>query len=220
MRVSFMVYPEPGSEAPDPSRERGRGSEPPEGVDRGRLVGRASTTMSGITSVVPARFTSDLATSETAIAFAWARTPRPRTPGTTFFSIRLAIEVVDFFRGKVALRKLRAHSAALGFPLDRNMAMVVTTDRLLIWRSARHSLRDPVLLGGVPRTRITSAAFPYVGGEWKVIRVQLEDGVRVQFFANPASADAFVDALNGRRGDIESQQPRSVVPERHDLGGT
>jgi len=153
---------------------------------------------------VPARFSSDIATSETAIAVAWARTPRPNTPGTTFYSIHAAIEVVDFFRGRVALRKLRADSAAAGFPLDRKMAMVVTTDRLLIWRAARHSPRLPVLLGDVPRARITSATFPYVGGGWKVVRVELEDGVRVQFFVDPVSAVAFVDALDGGRAEVAS----------------
>ena len=119
-------------------------------------------------------------------------------------SIHAAIEVVDFFRGRVALRKLRADSAAAGFPLDRKMAMVVTTDRLLIWRAARHSPRLPVLLGDVPRARITSATFPYVGGGWKVVRVELEDGVRVQFFVDPVSAVAFVDALDGGRAEVAS----------------
>jgi hypothetical protein len=156
---------------------------------------------------LPARFASDVAPSEAAIAFAWARTPRPRTPRATFVSIHVAVEVVDWFRGKVALRKLRTRSAAGGFPLDRKMAMVVTTDRLLIWRAARHGVRPPVLLGEVPRARITSASFPYVGGGWKVVRVQLQDGVRVQFFVDPASADEFVVALNGGRAELPTMQP-------------
>jgi hypothetical protein len=157
-----------------------------------RQAGSESALVAG---AIQPRFLTELSASERPESFAWAAIPRQRTPGMTEASIRFLIEVVDLIRSPFARRKLRERSAGVGFPLDHKMAMVVTNERVIIWRSSRRSLRSPVLVGSVPRSRIRSASFPFVGGHWKLVEVSLTTGARVRFRVDNQNAAAFVTSL-------------------------
>jgi hypothetical protein len=117
----------------------------------------------------------------------------------TFLGVRVFVEVADLVRSRVALGKLRARSLVAGFPLDRKMAMLITTHRLVIWRASRRDFRAPRLLGEVARCQIKSARFPFVGGGWRIVDVHLIDGHGVRFLVDGRAAEEFVAAL-GRAG--------------------
>lgn len=81
------------------------------------------------------------------MAFTWALVPRSHSPGLSYLGIRMVVDSVDLVRSRLALRTIRDRTANPGFPLDRNMAMLATSQRLVIWRASRQGLRAPKLLG-------------------------------------------------------------------------
>jgi hypothetical protein len=110
--------------------------------------------------------------------------------------IRIAVDVVDALRNRLHLRRLRQPSFAGGFPLDRNMAIAATSDRLLLWSASARPRRIKVFLGAVPRSRIQSATLPYSGGgPWRTLRINTVDGVRLQLQVETGSADRLTSAL-------------------------
>jgi hypothetical protein len=131
------------------------------------------------------------------MAFTWALVPRSQSPGLSFLGIRVVVEAVDLVRSRLALRTIRVRSANLGFPLDRKMAILATSQRLLIWRASRQGLRAPKLLGEVARDHIASARLPFIGGGWRVVEVNLVDGSGVRFLADRRFAEQFVGVLRG-----------------------
>jgi len=130
------------------------------------------------------------------MAFTWALVPRSHSPGLSFLGIRIVVEAVDLVRSRLALRTIRDRSANLGFPLDRKMAMLATSRRLLIWRASRHALRAPKLLGEIARDHISSARLPFIGGGWRVVEVNLVDGSGVRFLAHGRYAEQFAGVLS------------------------
>ncbi len=145
---------------------------------------------------LPARLRADLRPDERVLAFAWGWMPTKRTGYLTDASTAAIISTVDLVRGWKASRIARERSAAIGFPLDRHMAMAVTEDRLVIWRASRRVIRAPRLLGDVPLSRIRSARLPYIGGGWKVVEVRLVDGRGIRFLADRHHAEGLAQALS------------------------
>jgi hypothetical protein len=145
---------------------------------------------------VPARLRAILRSDEQVIAFAWAQVPRRRTGYLTDATTAAIVDAVDLVRGFFAARRLRERSVAFGFPLDRHMAMIVTNDRLVVWSTSRWTLRAPVHLSDLPRSRILSARLPYVGGGWRVVEVSLVGGRGVRFLADGRNAESLVKALS------------------------
>jgi hypothetical protein len=155
--------------------------------------------MTAEASEVPARFRSAVRTDELPLAFVWARVPRPRTARATFLSIHFVVEAIDLVRGKLKLRELGERSVAMGFPLDRNMAMLATDARLVIWRASRRGSAAPTLLGEVSRGQIASARLPFIGGgRWPPVEVNLINGQRVRFLADGQGAERFAQVLSGQ----------------------
>ena len=111
---------------------------------------------------IPPPFLTDIREDEVALTFAWARVPRPRTGYLTILGVGVLIQAVDLVRGRRQRNSVRKGSAEINFALDRNMAMVVTSERLLIWRASRPAIKAPVLIGEVARHRIASVNRPFV----------------------------------------------------------
>jgi hypothetical protein len=143
---------------------------------------------------VPPEFTVKLSDSESAVAFTRARVSRGATGGHTFLLVWVFIWIADAVRNRRQIRDVRERSAALGFPLDRNMAMVATTDRLLVWRTGRGG---PTQLGQVARSEIASARLPYIGGgPWRTVELRMVNGVGIRFKVEAATAELFTNALD------------------------
>jgi len=145
---------------------------------------------------VPARFLSVVRAEEKAVAFTWALAPGRRTNTNTFVAIWPFIYAFDLLRSRRDRPKLREVTAAAGFPLDRKMAMLATTQRLVIWSAAQRGVKKPALLGEVARDWIFSARLPYVGGGWRVVEIRLIDGRAIRFYADRHHADKFAAALD------------------------
>jgi len=131
---------------------------------------------------VPEEFLSALRPDEVPLTFLWARVPGTHVRTRTFASILGFILVFDTVRNRAALPELRLCSLANGFPLDRKMAIVVTTKRLLIWRASPRRLMAPVLLGEVSRRSIASAHLPFVGGRGGRLTYDWWTGARSGFW--------------------------------------
>jgi len=144
---------------------------------------------------LPARIQSEMPTKEAALAFVWARVPRPRTGYLTLLGIGPFIQLVDLIRGRRQRKVVREGSREINFPLDRNMAMAVTSQRVLIWRASRHARTRPVLLGEVTRDRIAAAKLPFVNDGWQWVEVRLVGGGGVRFLVDGKGAEDFVRAL-------------------------
>jgi hypothetical protein len=142
---------------------------------------------------IPPELTGGLAETEDALAYAKALLPRGATGGHTFIAVWFFVWIVDAIRNRRHLRNIRERSSALGFPLDRHMVMLVTSDRLLVWKTGR---RSPEVLGQVPRSEIIAAKLPYVGGSaWRTVELRLNSGYGIRFKIDGASAEGFVSAL-------------------------
>jgi hypothetical protein len=138
-----------------------------------------------------------LADGEPALAFVWARIQKFGTPYNTFVPFVVVFEGVDFVRNRLHMAKVRGATLNLGFPLDRNMAMVVTPQRLLIWKAHRHPRRVGEFLGDVPQARIAAARQPFSnGGPWKTVHVWLTDTRKLQFQVDAETSERFVAALD------------------------
>jgi hypothetical protein len=79
------------------------------------------------------------------------------------------------------------------------MAMVVTVNRLLIWKAHRYPRRLGAFLGEVPQARIATASLPFSNrGPWKTLRVGLTSATRIQFQIEAETSESFVAALDKR----------------------
>lgn len=151
----------------------------------------------GTASDIPKQFAAALGEGEQALAFARARLPRVGTRRTTFIAVHLVVEAVDAVRNRRALRRARAIGTMTGFPLDRRMALVITAERLVIFRAPRVGAVEK--LGEVPRSRIVSASMPYLGGGWRTVMIRTSDGLIVRLQVDRERADTFVNALSDER---------------------
>jgi hypothetical protein len=138
-----------------------------------------------------------LADGESALAFSWARVQKSGTAFGTLYPIGIVIRVVDLVKNRLHLTKLRQATLDGGFPLDRDMAMVVTVNRLLIWKAHRHPRGVGEFLGQVPQARIATATLPFSNsGAWKTVRVRLIDTTGIQFQIEAKTSECFVSALD------------------------
>ena len=103
---------------------------------------------------LPDEALSMLADGEFALVFVWARVQKFGTRFGTLYPIGTVIRAVDLVRNRLHMTKFRQATLDRGFPLDRDMAMVVTPNRLLIWKAHRHPRRVGEFLGEVPQARI------------------------------------------------------------------
>jgi hypothetical protein len=95
------------------------------------------------------------------------------------------------------MAKLRKATVGVDFPLERNMAMVVTPNRLLIWKAHRHPRRIDEFLGEVWQARIAQARVPFTNsGPWKTVRIRLTDAKQLQFQIEARASEQFVSALD------------------------
>jgi hypothetical protein len=151
---------------------------------------------------VPAEALSILGPDEPAVAFAWARVQKFGTRFTTLYPIGIVIRAVDLVRNRLHMAKLREATLDLGFPLDRNMAMLVTPQRLLIWKAHRNPRRVVEPLGEVPQAKIAAAKMPFSStGPWRTVRVWMTDTRRFQIQVDAKTSDAFVAALDKSRSN-------------------
>jgi hypothetical protein len=134
---------------------------------------------------------------EPALAFTWARVQKFGTRFGTFYPIGTVVRAVDRVRNQLHLAKLRKATSGVGFPLERNMAMVVTSNRLLIWKAHRHPRRIGEFLGEVSQARIATAKTPFSNsGPWKTVRLWLIDRTRLQFQVEATASERFVSVLD------------------------
>jgi hypothetical protein len=140
-----------------------------------------------------------LGDGEPALVFTWARVPKFGTRFGTFYPIGVAIRAVDVVRNRRHMAKLRKATVGVEFPLERNMAMVVTPNRLLIWKAHRHPRRIDEFLGEVWQARIAQATLPFTNsGPWKTVRIRLTDATQLQFQVHSRTSEQFVAALDKR----------------------
>jgi hypothetical protein len=146
---------------------------------------------------LPDEVLSVLHEAEPALAFAWARVPKFGTQYLTFYPIGVAIDAVDLVKNRRHMARLPKATAGAQFPLDRTMAMIVTPNRLLIWKAHRHPRRIGEFLGEVSRTRIAKATVPFSNsGPWKTVRISLTNAARLQFQVSAEESEQFVSVLD------------------------
>jgi len=100
------------------------------------------------------------------------------------------------------MANLRKVTLELGFPLERNMAMVVTPKRLLIWKARRHPRTVGAFLGEVPQARITTAKMPFSNsGPWRTVRLSLTDTTPFRFQVDANASGSLISALDKTGGN-------------------
>jgi hypothetical protein len=153
--------------------------------------------VSNSSPTLPDEVRSLLDDGEPALVFTWARVPKFGTRFGTFYPIGVAIRAVDVVRNRRHMAKLRKATVGVDFPLERNMAMVVTPNRLLIWKAHRHPRRIDEFLGEVWQARIAQARVPFTNsGPWKTVRIRLTDAKQLQFQIEARASEQFVSALD------------------------
>jgi hypothetical protein len=144
---------------------------------------------------VPEVYTTGLRESEEPLLHTRARLPLARTGFLTIVPIGTVIQAIDLARNRLKLQRIRQRAAAVGFPLDRRMAILLTTERILVWRT--RTGRAPELLGDIEITDVEAARLPFVGGgNWRLVELQLATGYVVRFQVERTHAPSFVAALN------------------------
>ena len=114
-----------------------------------------------------------------------------------FAPVLTLLNLVRLLQRPVRAKRIRARSQAIGFPLDQRMAILLTDQKIMVWRVRRLQRLRPTLLGTVPRDAIASAHLPYIGGSWRTVELRLADGTGVRFLVEPTKAQEFADALSG-----------------------
>jgi hypothetical protein len=146
---------------------------------------------------MPDDITSTLNQDEEPLAWGWVRYPRARTNRSTFIVFHLLIEIFDLVRNTFRMKKVRERSAAAAFPLERNMAMCIASQRILIWKASAHPRRILTYLGEVPRVRISSAELPFSSdAAWQTLVLKTTDGLRIRLRVDAKGAPSFVELLN------------------------
>lgn len=146
---------------------------------------------------VPVVFADELRPSERPIVMVRARLPRAATGFLTFASIGALIRIVDIVRDRRHVARIRRTSAQVGFPLDRRMTILVSDERVLVWRA--RTGRGPQLLGHVDLSDVLSAHLPFVGGSpWRFVEIRRHNSI-VRFQIEGRLAEQFVDTINARR---------------------
>ena len=132
------------------------------------------------------------------------RVQKSVTGGTSLFPVMTIVRLVDEVRNVAIMKKVRRQSAELRIPLARRMVWCVTDERILILELLV-SRRRVTFLGDLPRERIQWAKLPYVSeGQWRLIRMQLTDGVTAQLLIDGTSAEEFCRLLTPAATSPES----------------
>jgi hypothetical protein len=147
---------------------------------------------------IPEAARSVLSKDETVVVFTWARiTISRRSRGTSpvFYFLLAPFEAAQKRR---EIRDIEKRSARDGLPLRRRMAIIVTTNRLIVWMAdwRMHDLKAPS--GELSLSRIASASRPFVGGgQWKTIQIRTLDDGLFQFQVEASSVEPVLAALAG-----------------------
>jgi hypothetical protein len=100
--------------------------------------------------------------------------------------IRVSYVVIDRFR----ISKLRKDSASAGFPLDRHMALVLTSQSLAMWSASRFPRRRNALLSERPLSEIKSVTVPFSStGRWRTVVITQSNGLAVRFRVEASAAE-------------------------------
>jgi hypothetical protein len=149
-------------------------------------------------TVLPAQVRAALTHDESVLSMGWARVQRARTGRGTFLAIHVVVGVFDFLRNRSMMQKLNARSAAAGIPLELNMALRLTNERLLIFRARAHPRRVGTYLGEMARERIQSVHFPFTpSGPWPAVEVRTTDKIRFRLKVSAEAAEVLVAQLDG-----------------------
>ncbi len=147
---------------------------------------------------IPETARSMLSEEESVVVFTWARiTISRRIRGTSpvFYFLLAPFEAAQKRREIGVIEK---QSALDGLPLRRRMAIMVTTDRLIVWTTdwRMHDLK--ARSGELSLSRIDSASRPFVGGgRWKTIQIRTLDDAVFQFQIEASSVEPVLAALAG-----------------------
>jgi hypothetical protein len=145
----------------------------------------------------PEEVLSVLNQGEAALTFGWARAPRFGTAFATLFPSAATSGPLDHVRNRIRTAALRQTGRDLGVPLDRTMAVLVTSHRLLLWRASRFHRRVGAFLGEIPQSRVAAAKVPFSsGGPWRTLRLWMNDTTRIQFQVEAKLAESFTSALD------------------------
>jgi hypothetical protein len=87
----------------------------------------------------------------------------------------------------------------LGFPLERHMAVVLTTHRLITWRARWIVRRVQAQLAEIPRSSIASVTMANPAhGSSRTVSLVLRNGLEVKVWVEAKLADALVRELGVR----------------------
>jgi hypothetical protein len=149
---------------------------------------------------ITAEHTAGLGPDEEPVLLVRARVPRYGTGLVTFPPVGLLVRAFDAVSNRRHLQHLRREGAAIGLPLDRRMTMLVTSQRLLVWRE--RGSRGPEPLGALDLDDVLTARLPFVGGgAWRFVELHLRSGYLVRFQVEGALADQFVERLGRSPAD-------------------
>jgi hypothetical protein len=147
---------------------------------------------------LPPHLTAVLGDNEVTLSQGWARVQRSTGARTTaFIPVQMLIAIFDVFHNRSRMNRLRERSAAAGIPLERNMAISLTGQRLLLWRATSRPRRIGAFLGAVPRTRLASAHFPFSpSGPRRTLEIRTTDNVVFRLKVSATTAKAIVDEIS------------------------
>jgi len=127
----------------------------------------------------------------------WQRSTAARTTASVL--VQLLIALFDVFHNRSKMNRLQGSSAASGIPLERNMAIALTDQRLLLWKATPRPRRIGAFLGAVPRGRLASVHLPFTpSGPWRTLEIRTTDDIRFRLKVSAAAAEAIVDEVSNR----------------------
>lgn len=145
---------------------------------------------------LPAEVLRALGPAEEPRVFTWAQPPLDKLQGSSFGSAIPAMINVQRALQRDRGRRVQQDWGHAGFPMDRFMAMLVTDQRLLVWRASKLPRRVRDQLTERPLDQVTAATMPYLtGGPWRGVVLETRDGGGVRFLVQQELAEAFVESL-------------------------
>src|SRR5665213_2742287 len=146
--------------------------------------------MEALAADLPPHVTAILSDNEVVLSQGWACVQRSTVARTTtFLPIQMLIAIFDTFHNRSRMNRLRESCAASGIPLERNMAISLTDQRLLLWKAKSRPRRIGALLGAVPRSRLASVQFPFApSGPWRTLEIRTTDNLRFRLKVSAPTA--------------------------------
>lgn len=147
---------------------------------------------------LPAEALRVLGPSEEARVFTWAQAPVGRLQGGAVGPVISAMTKAQRVLQGGRQRRPQQDFGAVDFPLDRSMAMLVTNERLVVFRATRLPRRIGDQLTERRLDEVQAAALPNLaGGRWRGVVLEVRGGAGVRFDVDAGLADTFVAALRG-----------------------